>query len=111
MVASTSGVFGQKESISGISRVREGGQGQRGGSGYQIYAEIGESLRWVWHTPMNHSSGLAASLGKKREGKWRGGSWLLIDAGERRIGQGIKRRGGILAGKVSGIDFGGGRRC
>jgi hypothetical protein len=33
MVASICDVFGQKKSISGISRVREGGQGQRGSSG------------------------------------------------------------------------------
>jgi hypothetical protein len=33
MVASICGKFGQKKSISGISRVREGGQGQGGGLG------------------------------------------------------------------------------
>jgi hypothetical protein len=68
MVASTCGVFVQKGGISRISRVRERGQGQRGGSGYRGYAKIGDSLWRVCASPAMNSAGLAASrAGGRRE--------------------------------------------
>jgi hypothetical protein len=109
MVALTCGAFVKKEGISGISRVRERGQGQRGGSRYRSYAEIGDSLRRVRRTLMSHSSGLAASLGRKRKGKWRGVRWLLINVGVRRIWQEMKsiKEGGIRGeGLVTGVKLG-----
>jgi hypothetical protein len=109
MVASTCDVFVEKEGISGISRVRKRGQGQRGGSGYRSYAKIGDSLRRVRHTPMSHSSSLAASLERKREGKWRGVRWLLIDSRVRQIWREMKRikEGGIRGkGSVTGVKLG-----
>jgi hypothetical protein len=90
MVASTYGAFDQKGGISRISRVRERGQGQRGGSGYRGYAEIGDSLRRVWTSPARNSAGLAASRAEGQKGDGGGGARLLIGAGSGRKRQAMK---------------------
>jgi hypothetical protein len=73
MDVSICGVFDQKNCISGISRVREGGQGQGGGSGTYGVAVIVSERWWICRTPMKNQSGLAALLRGKRRGKHRGG--------------------------------------
>jgi hypothetical protein len=91
MVASTCGAFVQKGGISRIPRVRERGQGQRGGSGYRGYAEIGDSLRQVCASPARNSAGLAASHAGGRKGDGGGGHGLLIGMARGRNGQVLKR--------------------
>jgi hypothetical protein len=61
MVASICGVFGQKKSISGISRVREGGQGQSGSSGTYDVAVIYDERPRICGPPVKNFNGLAAS--------------------------------------------------
>jgi hypothetical protein len=79
MVASICGVFGQKKSISGISRMREGGQGQRGSSGTYDVAVIYDERQWICGPPVKNFNGLAASQATGGEGKGRGDRWLFIE--------------------------------
>jgi hypothetical protein len=88
MVASTCGAFVQKGGIRRISKVRERGQGQRGGSGSPVDDEFVRRCLQTCGPPTRNSSVLAASRAEERKGDGGGGHGLLIG-----VGVGTKRAG------------------
>jgi hypothetical protein len=66
MVASICGVYGQKKSICGISRVREGGQGQRGSSGTYGVVVIDDERSRICGPPAKNFNGRRLRLRGER---------------------------------------------
>jgi hypothetical protein len=89
MVASTCGAFVQKGGIRRVYRVRERGQGQRGGSGYLGYAEIGDSLRRGLQAPASNPAVARRLTRGEAKGEGGGDAGVFIGVARRRKRPGI----------------------